>query len=146
MSPEELASACADQMWEKDDASQSLGMKILEIKPGSARLEMLVRGTMLNGHRTCHGGYIFTLADSAFAFACNSYNQNTVAQGCKIDFVAPAFGGDLLTAQADERYRQGRSGIYDVTVTNQDGVVIAEMRGNSRTVKGHHLPELEEKA
>ena len=105
---------------------------------------MTIRSDMLNGQKICHGGFIFTLADSAFAFACNGYNQFAVAQSCKIDFTAPAFEGDVLTAVAKERYREGRSGIYDATVTNQNGKVIAEMRGNSRTVKGQHLPDMDE--
>ena len=96
---------------------------------------------MTNGHKTCHGGYIFTLADSAFAFACNTYNQRTVAQMAAVSFLAPAFEGDLLTATAQEVWRQGRGGIYDVRVTNQSGTPIAEFRGHSRTVKGTHLPE-----
>ncbi|MDJ0612556.1 MAG: hydroxyphenylacetyl-CoA thioesterase PaaI [Rhizobiaceae bacterium] len=143
MTPDEMARACADSMWANDEASQSLGMKIEDISAGRAVLSMPVRADMLNGQRICHGGYMFLLADSAFAFACNGYNQFTVAQACKIDFLAPAFEGDVLDAVAQERYREGRSGIYDCTVTNQDGKVIAEMRGNSRTVKGQHLPDKE---
>jgi acyl-CoA thioesterase len=102
-------------------------------------MRMRVQEHMLNGQSNCHGGYIFTLADSAFAFACNGYNQFTVAQRCDVNFLAPAFLGDELTAYAKERNRTGRSGIYDVQVTNQKGEVIAEFRGNSRTVKGQHL-------
>ncbi|MGI9352756.1 MAG: hydroxyphenylacetyl-CoA thioesterase PaaI [Rhizobiaceae bacterium] len=145
MTPDELAKACAEAMWANDDASRGLGFEITRIVRGEADLTMVVRDDMLNGQKICHGGFIFTLADSAFAFACNGYNQFAVAQSCKIDFLAPAFVGDLLTAKAKERYREGRSGIYDVCVINQDGTVIAEMRGNSRTVKGCHLPEVEEK-
>ncbi len=141
MTPDELAIACADSMWEHDEASRSLGMKIAEISKGRAVLTLTVRKDMVNGQKICHGGFMFLVADSAFAFACNGYNQYTVAQSCKIDFLAPAFEDDLLTAVAEERYREGRSGIYDCTVTNQDGRVIAEMRGNSRTVKGQHLPD-----
>lgn len=144
MTPDELAKACAEEMWKTDSASKGLGFEIIEIASGSATLTMTVREDMLNGQRICHGGFMFTLADSAFAFACNGHNQFAVAQSCKIDFLAPAFEGDILTAVASERYREGRSGIYDCTVTNQDGKVIAEMRGNSRTVKGQHLPNLEE--
>lgn len=141
MNPDELAKACAHSMWQNDSASQGLGMEIVEIKAGYSKLTMPVRADMTNGQKICHGGFMFTLADSAFAFACNGYNQFTVAQSCKIDFLAPSFEGDFLTAVASERYREGRSGIYDCTVTNQDGKVIAEMRGNSRTVKGTHLAE-----
>lgn len=143
MDADELARACAQSMWADDEASRSLGMEITHIASGSATLTMSVRKDMLNGQKICHGGYMFLLADSAFAFACNGYNQFTVAQSCKIDFLAPAFEGDVLEAVASERYREGRSGIYDCTVTNQDGKIIAEMRGNSRTVKGTHLPEIE---
>ncbi len=143
MTPDELARACADSMWANDNASQGLGMKIERISQGEAVLSMAVRSDMTNGQKICHGGFIFTLADSAFAFACNGYNQFTVAQKCAIDFLAPSFEGDILTATAVERVRQLRSGIYDVRVTNQNGDVIAELRGNSRTVKGTHLPEEE---
>jgi len=143
MTPDELARACANSMWANDEASQSLGMQIEDVTSGRAVLSMPIRADMLNGQKICHGGYMFLLADSAFAFACNGYNQFTVAQSCKIDFLAPAFMGDILTAVAEERYRERRSGIYDCTVTNQGGKVIAEMRGNSRTVKGTHLPDLE---
>ena len=142
MNPDELAQACAKSMWENDNAASGLGMKITRIAAGEADLEMVVRDDMTNGQKICHGGFIFTLADSAFAFACNGYNQFTVAAGCSIDFLAPAFEGDVLTARAREKYRAKRSGIYDITVTNQNGEKIAEFRGNSRTVKGTHL-ELE---
>lgn len=138
-SPQHLAEACAQSMWSNDNASRNLGMKIEEISPGHAVLSMEVRDDMTNGQDLTHGGYIFTLADSAFAFACNSYNRFTVAQHCSITFVAPSFLGDRLTARAKERNRGDRSGIYDVTVTNQDGKVVAEFRGNSRTVKGQHV-------
>lgn len=146
MTADQIAKACADSMWADDEASQSLGMKIQDVTSGRAVLTMPVRANMLNGQKICHGGYMFLLADSAFAFACNGYNQFTVAQSCKIDFLAPSFEGDVLTAVAEERYREGRSGIYDCTVTNQDGKIIAEMRGNSRTVKGQHLPELKDES
>jgi len=144
MTPDQLAKACADTMWLQDEASRSLGMEIVDVSQGRAVLTLPVRKDMVNGQKICHGGYMFLVADSAFAFACNGYNQFTVAQSCKIDFLAPAFEGDVLTAVAEERYREKRSGIYDCTVTNQDGTVIAEMRGNSRTVKGQHLPDIKE--
>jgi acyl-CoA thioesterase len=136
MSAERLARAAADAMWAQDKASRALGMAIAEIAPGAATLTMPVSETMVNGHGLCHGGYIFTLADSAFAFACNSHNQRAVAQHCAITFLAPGRLGDLLTARCRELSRAERSGVYDVTVTRQGGEVIAEFRGLSRTVKG----------
>ena len=141
LSPRALAEACARSMWDDDNASRHLGMKLLSVAPGEAAMSMTVLETMTNGHGTCHGGYIFTLADSAFAFACNSYNQRTVAQHCSVTYIAPAFKGDRLTATAREVSRRGRGGIYDIRITNQEGEHIAEFRGHSRTVKGTHLPE-----
>lgn len=140
-SAQALAEACAEIMWPEDLASQRLGMTLDSVAPGEATMSMVVTPEMSNGHGTCHGGYVFTLADSAFAFACNGYNQRTVAQHCSITFVAPAHAGDRLTARARENTRFGRSGIYDITVTREDGALIAEFRGHSRTVKGTHLPE-----
>ena len=136
-----LARACADAMWKEDAASQSLGMQLVSIAPGQAVITMTVTDRMVNGHKLCHGGYIFTLADSAFAFACNTYNQRAVAQHCSVTYIAPAFAGDRLTATAREVSRRGRGGIYDINVTNQNGEHIAEFRGHSRTVKGTLLPE-----
>ena len=141
MTPQVIAQACAEAMWNDDRASQRLGMTIEHVGPGEATLGMTVTEAMTNGHGTCHGGYIFTLADSAFAFACNSYNQRAVAQHCSVTFVAPAYRGNRLTATAREVSRRGRGGIYDITVTNQDGEQVAEFRGHSRKVKGTHLPE-----
>ena len=137
--PDQLAKACADTMWARDKASIGLGMEIENIGPGTARLSMAVRSDMTNGQDIAHGGFIFTLADSTFAFACNTYNQFAVAQHCTVTFIAPAFEGDRLTATATELNCSGRSGIYDVTVVNQNGETIAEFRGNSRTVKGQHV-------
>ncbi len=134
--PKTLAEACAKAMWADDPASQSLGMAIDAVGPGTATLSMTVTDTMVNGHGMCHGGFIFTLADSAFAFACNTYNQRTVAQHCQITFLSPGRLGERLVAHGRERHRVGRSGVYDITVTNQDGVVIAEFRGHSRTIDG----------
>src|SRR4030095_9477286 len=114
-----LAERVAAAMWARDDASKGLGMRIVGVAPGRAELSMPVRADMLNGHAICHGGFIFTLADSAFAFACNSYNLNTVASGCSIDFLAPARERDVLTAIAHERSVSGRTGVYDIEVTNQ---------------------------
>lgn len=139
--PDELARECADSMWSSDNASRALGMKIVDVTSGCAILTMVIKDTMTNGQKNCHGGYIFTLADSAFAFACNSYNQFSVAQNCTIQFWAPARLNDELTATAKERQRAGRTGIYDVSVCNQRNECIAEFRGISRTVKGTHLTE-----
>jgi acyl-CoA thioesterase len=124
-----------EAMWAEDRASQQLGMRVEHMASGRARVAMVVRLDMTNGHGTAHGGYIFTLADSAFAFACNSGNERTVAQACDIVFVAPASEGDLLVADAVERHRFGRNGIYDVRVTCGD-IVVAEFRGRSRTIGG----------
>ena len=121
---------------QNDSASKTLGMRVSDIAPGKARLSMTVTSSMVNGHGSGHGGYIFTLADSAFAFACNTYNQLTVAQHCSITYIAPVFADDTLTATATEVARHGRSGIYDVNIINQHGNTVAEFRGHSRTVKG----------
>lgn len=131
-----LARRCAAAMWETDRASRELGMVLEEVHAGSARLSMHVREHMVNGHELCHGGYIATLADSAFAFACNSYDDVTVASGFDISFLASARLGDELTAVAEERVRAGRNGLYDVRVVRRDSTneVIAEMRGRSRSL------------
>ncbi len=131
-----LAEQAARKMFEDDRASQALGMRIAAIRPGYAKVTMTVRADMTNGHSTCHGGFIFSLADSAFAFACNTYNQRTVAAGCLIDFLAPAHEGDELTAEATEQALVRRSGVYDVVVTNQHSMRIALFRGRSRQVGG----------
>jgi acyl-CoA thioesterase len=136
-----LAERVADSMWERDTASHALGMRIVAVAPGHAELAMTVRADMLNGHAICHGGFIFTLCDSAFAYACNSYNLNTVASGCSIDFLAPAREDDVLTAVAQERSAAGRTGVYDIEVTNQRGERIALFRGKSYRIKGHVIPE-----
>lgn len=141
MTPQDRAQTCADLMWAKDRASQSLGMRIDAISPGHAILSMPVRDDMLNGHGICHGGMVFTLADSAFAFACNTYNALTVAQSNQITYLAPGAANDTLTATATEVARKGRSGTYDVTVTNSAGDTIALFRGLSRTVSGTHFNE-----
>ena len=141
MNPDELARACAAAMWAGDRATQHLGMRIEHVAAGTAAIAMTVTRDMVNGHGMCHGGYIFTLADSAFAFACNTYNQRTVAQHCAVTFIASAFEGDRLTATAREVSRRGRGGIYDIAVVNQKGETLAEFRGHSRTIKGTHLPE-----
>ncbi len=140
MTAQELAKASTDAMWAEDQASQKLGMKIVHVAPGEATLTMTVTKDMCNGHGTGHGGYIFTLGDSAFGFACNSYNNRVVAQHCSITYVAPVHEGDLLTATAKELDRFGRNGIYDIRITREDGTLIAEFRGHSRVVRGTHLP------
>lgn len=139
LSPDDLARACAEAMWKEDDASGGLGMEIVDIGPGRATLTMIVRPEMVNGQRIAHGGFIFTLADSAFAFACNSHNDRAVAAQGSITFIKPGKLGDKLVASAREISRSGRSGIYDVRVTAGD-VVIAEFRGHSRTIPGTWLP------
>jgi acyl-CoA thioesterase len=135
LSPDDLARACADAMWKEDSASNGLGMEILDMKAGSATMAMTVKPHMVNGHGITHGGFVFLLADSTFAFACNSRNERAVAAHCNISFIRPGKLGDRLIASATEISRSGRSGIYDIRVT-VDGVVVAEMRGHSRTIGG----------
>jgi len=131
-----LARATAEAMWRDDRASNWLGMKIEEVRPGYARLSMSVTENMVNGHDLCHGGFIFTLADSTFAYACNSHNQRAVASGCAIEFLAPAHLGDVLTAEGIEQAIAGRLGVYDMRVTNQRGELLALFRGKSATIRG----------
>lgn len=140
MTPEERAERAAAVMWENDPASQGLGMRIVSVGPGRATLEMTVRADMVNGHGIGHGGMTFSLADSAFAFACNSYNRSTFAARCEIRYLAPAGLGDVLVAEAVERSREDRDGTYDVTV-RRAGVVVAEFVGHSREVRGQLFPE-----
>jgi acyl-CoA thioesterase len=130
------AEAVGAHMFAADRASRGLGMRILALGEGTARLEMAVREDMLNGHDICHGGFITTLADSAFAFACNSRNQLTVAAGLTVDFLAPARRGDVLTADAVEVSLSGRTGVYDIVVTNQSGARVALVRGRSASLSG----------
>ena len=139
MSPDDLARACADAMWKEDSASSGLGMEILDMKAGRATLTMTVKPHMVNGHGITHGGFVFLLADSTFAFACNSRNERAVAAHCNISFIRPGKLGDRLIATATEISRSGRSGIYDIRVT-VDGVAVAEMRGHSRTIGGTWIP------
>ena len=139
--PDELAQACADAMFSRDQATQALGIHLLDAGAGRARLNMPVRADMIQGHGTCHGGFLFALADSAFAFACNSYDEATVALGCSIDYVAPALCGDLLTATASEQSRKGRTGLYDVRIENQRGELIALFHGKSYKVRGTVLAQ-----
>ncbi|WP_437880679.1 hydroxyphenylacetyl-CoA thioesterase PaaI [Pseudomonas sp. LRF_L74] len=136
-----LAEACASTLYERDTASRALGMQLLSVAPGKATLSMPVRADMLQGVGTCHGGYLFALADSAFAFACNTYDRITVAIGCSIDYVAPGHAGDLLTATAIEQSRSGRTGNYDVRIENQQGQLIALFHGKSYQVRGTLLDQ-----
>jgi len=136
MTPEERATKAGAAMWANDRASEWFGMTLEAVEPGRAVLSLTVEAQHTNGHGMCHGGVIFSLADSAFAFACNSHNRNAVAQHNMISFIAPGQLGDRLTATAEELSLQGRSGIYDVRVTRQTGEVVAEMRGCSRVIKG----------
>ncbi len=139
-SKNETAVQCRDSMWKSDKASQHLGMQIEVTEVGKAMARFAVQDTMVNGHGVCHGGYIFTLADSAFAFSCNTYDVVTFASSASIEFVRPARIGDVLSASAQERHRGGRTGLYDVTVTNQDGEVVAIFRGRSHATR---LPIIE---
>ena len=141
--PEEVARRSADAMWAEDHASKALGMRVVEVSAGRAVLEMTVRADMVNGHGIGHGGLTFSLADSAFAFACNSHNRRTVAQHCEITYLAPTRLGDVLTATAVEREREARDGTYDVTVRSPTGVV-AEFLGKSKEIRGHLFAEDEE--
>jgi len=133
--PQALAQRSAAAMYEADLASRHLGIQLENVAPGRATARMLVRDTMINGHNICHGGYVFLLADTAFAFACNTYGPVTVAAACDVAFLAPAHLGDELIAEATERHHSGRSGIYDVTVHLPDTTVIAEFRGHSRALR-----------
>ncbi len=141
MTPQQRAEQVASAMMAKDKASRGLGMNVTHIAPGAASLTLRVSNDMLNGHSICHGGYIFTLADSAFAFACNSYNRLTVAQQNQITYISPGQLGEILTATATETALTGRSGVYDVMVHGEDGRTVATMRGLSRTIKGHVFDE-----
>ncbi len=136
-----LAQQCADYMYDNDAASQALGIKIKDISCGCATAIMTVQDFMLNGHKTCHGGQIFSLADSAFAFACNSQNQAAVASSCNIDFIQPAFKNDILTAVAQQVHQGGRTGVYQVIITNQNQQLVAIFKGNSARIKSSVLPE-----
>jgi acyl-CoA thioesterase len=147
MDPVQLAAQVGETMFAADAASRDfMQMELLACEPGRARMRMVVREPMLNGHRICHGGLIFTLADSTFAFACNSHNKVTVAAGCSIEFLKPAHLGDVLTCDGVEQVLQGRHGIYDMRVTNQRGEVVAVFRGKSAQVHGTVVPQPPEAA
>lgn len=139
-----LADATAAAMWARDRAAQALGIRIVRVGPGSALLTMAVRADMVNGHHICHGGMIFSLADTAFAYACNSYNKNTVASACHIDFLAPAKEGEMLEAEAVEQSASGRTGVYDVTVRTAHGRTVALFRGKSYRISGEVIAGLEQ--
>ncbi|MDE2363513.1 MAG: hydroxyphenylacetyl-CoA thioesterase PaaI [Hyphomicrobiales bacterium] len=141
MEAADLARACAMKMIEGDEVRRALGIEIASVAPGAAVATMLVRRDMLNSREMCHGGVIFSLADTAFAYACNSHDVATVAQNCSIAFLAPARLGDVLTATAREAALAGRSGVYDVAVRRQDGSPIAEFQGLSRSIGGSVLAE-----
>ena len=136
-----LARACADAMWAEDATRRELDLQLISAEPGHAVLAMAVTDKMVNWHNTCHGGFIYLLADTAFGYACNSRNQRMVAQHCSISYLNPARRGERLTAHAVERQLQGRSGIYDVAVTREDGTAIAEFRGHARAIAGSIVPE-----
>jgi acyl-CoA thioesterase len=138
-----IAEQTAQALYERDRASQALGMRVAAVRPGWARLTMRVRADMVNGHDVCHGGMVFSLADSAFAFACNTYNESTVAAAAAIDFLAAVRAGDELTAEAAELWRTRRNGIYEITVTNQRGERVALFRGRSYRIDGQ-VTKLEE--
>lgn len=142
-----LARAVGASMFAADQASRAfMQMELLSCEPGRARMRMTVRDELLNGHRICHGGFIFTLADSTFAFACNSYNKVAVAAGCSIEFLKPAHPGDVLTCTGQEQALQGRHGIYDMRVENQRGEVVAMFRGKSAQIAGTVIPTLNDGA
>lgn len=144
MDPKARATRVGQTMFAVDTASKdTMGMELVTVEPGRAVLRMPVRSQHLNGHRICHGGFIFTLADSTFAFACNSHNRNAVAAGCSIEFLRPAHEGDVLTCEWVEQTLQGRHGIYDMKVTNQRGEVVAMFRGKSAVIPGQIFPEEE---
>lgn len=139
---ETIAAQVGQEMHARDPAPQALGIKMLEMRPGMVRLSMTVRPDMLNFHATCHGGIIYALADSAFGYTCNSHNKITVAQHCSITYLAPAKAGDVLIATAEERHRASRTGITDITVTDQDGRLIAIFRGHSYQLQGKVVPTI----
>ncbi len=140
MHASELARACAEVMRSNDAVIGHLGLELVSVDLGQAIVAMTVTETMVNGFGACHGGILFALADAAFGFACNTHNQRAVGQHCSITYIAPAYPGDRLVARASERSRTGRAGVYDVTVAREEGLVIAEYRGISRTVEGELVP------
>lgn len=140
----ELARACRDAMYAKDLASQALGIEIAIPEPGSAEARMSITAAMLNGFGICHGGYVFALADTAFAFACNAYDRVTVAAGASIDYLKPVHAGDALRADAREIHRGRRAGLYEVCVRNQDDVLVAVFQGRSSALDKSLLHDLDQ--
>jgi acyl-CoA thioesterase len=140
MTPDELARATAQSMFDADGCSRAHGFELVDVRPGYAKMRAEVRADFLNGHQICHGGMIFMLADSTFAFACNSYNLSTVASGCSIEFLRPVEPGDVLTAEAVEQTLSGRTGIYDIRVTNRAAQTVAMFRGKSAQIRGTVIP------
>lgn len=142
ITPQERARRVGTTMWANDIASKdTMGMELLSVEPGRALIRMAVKRLHLNGHGICHGGFIFTLADTTFAFACNSHNKNAVAAGCSIEFLRPTHEGDVLTCEGVEQTLSGRHGIYDMKVTNQRGETVALFRGKSAVIQGTVFPE-----
>jgi acyl-CoA thioesterase len=142
LTPQQIAAKVGEAMFAVDAASKDfLQMELVSCEPGRAVMRMQVRQPMLNGHKICHGGLIFTLADSTFAFACNSHNKVTVAAGCSIEFLRPAHLGDVLTCEGVQQVLQGRHGIYDMQVCNQRGEVVAMFRGKNASIQGTVIPE-----
>ena len=132
----EVAQACARRMWADDRASREMGIELGKVTPGEASLHLVIKPRMLNGHGVCHGGLIFALADTAFAFACNSFNRRSIAMHCSVSFIEKVKAGTRLTAHARERVQYGRNGIFDVKVKDDEGTTVAEFRGHSRTIGG----------
>ncbi|MDR7150250.1 acyl-CoA thioesterase [Hydrogenophaga palleronii] len=142
MTPQDRATRVGETMFSADVAArETMGIELVSVAPGRAVMRMAVQPLHLNGHQICHGGFIFTLADTTFAYACNSYNKNAVAAGCSIEFLKPGHQGDVLTCEGLEQTLQGRHGIYDMKVTNQKGEVVAMFRGKSAQIPGHVFPE-----
>lgn len=139
--PQLLAEACARWMYERDHNARHTGIELVSVQPGRAVMRLQVLEHMANSHGICHGGVLFALCDTAFAYACNSYNCTTLAAACHITYLRPAHLGETLTATAEERSRSGRSGVYDVTLTGRDGAVLALFRGQSQQIRSHLLPE-----
>ena len=139
MTEQEIARACADIMYENDQASQFLGINLVDIAPGQATMSMEIKPYMLNGHENCHGGFIFSLADSCFAFACNSRNNICVGQSVSIDYLSPGKLGEVLTASAVELKHGGRTGLYEITVNAPNGSAVAHFRGRSYRLQGQHI-------
>ncbi len=137
MNPQQIADKCATLMWADDHAARGLGVEVVSVGPGTATVRMTVRQDMVNVHGTCHGGFIFAIADVGFGYACNSENFRTVGGSCDIDFIAPAHLGDVLTVTSQRRHQGGRAGVYDVEVHNQTGKLIALFRGKTVRIKGH---------